>query len=130
MEGSNDVAPLVRASYFIGIPLATSLGLLRAGRALLPALFRGQGDYALGLHDPGLWAKLHAYLLAAGALPALVGLLAGLVSLKLRSDDVWAWVGAVTNGAFVLVAMDLFWVLTQDGYFGFIISALPRFLDV
>lgn len=130
MERSEDVAPLVRASYSIGIPLATSLGLLRASRALLSACFRGQGDYALGFHDPGLWAKLHAYLLMAGALPALVGLVAGLASLKLRFDDVWGWVGAVTNGAFVLVAMDLIWVLTRDGYFGFIISALPRFLDV
>lgn len=130
MEEADGEAPLVRTSYSIGIPLVTSLGLLRASRVLLPALFRGQGDYALGLHDPGLWAKLHAYLLVGGALPALVGLLAGLASLRHRFHDAWAWVGAVTNGAFVLVAMELFWVLARDGYFGFIISALPRFLDV
>lgn len=123
-------APWSRASYTIGIPLASALALLRVSWAVLPELFRGRGEYALGVHDPALWSRLHAYLLVGGTIPGCLGLLGGLRCLRSDPSDGWAWVGAVTNGAFVLVALDLYLALARQGYFSFVLSALPRFLDV
>lgn len=126
-----DAIPLpIRVSYFVGIPLSCSLALLRSCWVVLPRLFSGQSDYTLGVHDPALWARLHAYLLVFGTIPAGFGLFAGLASLRRWPDEWWAWIGAITNGGFVLVAINLYWVLMRQGFFGFVLSALPRFLDV
>lgn len=120
----------VRVSYAIGLALFGALAMLRTGHGLLPWWFDGKTDYARGVHDPALWARLHAYLLMAGFAPAVVGLVLGLVALRRRVDDVWTWIAVVSNGSFVLVALQLGVVLAREGFVSFVLDALPRFLDV
>ena len=122
--------PRARISYSTGVPAVAALALLRVAHTVLPAVHHAPEDYSLGVHDSALWAALHAYLLVGGALPCLVGLAMGVWAVKLRPDDTWGWVGCVTNGAFVVVAGELGWVLARQGYFAYVLSALPRFLDV
>lgn len=122
--------PGVRISYAIGFALAGSLALLRVGRTLLPWWFSGSSDYARGVHDPALWATLHAYLLVAGLVPALVALVLGSAALRRRADDVWTWAAVVSNASFAIVALQLVVVLTRSGFVGYVLDALPRFLDV
>ncbi len=120
----------VRWSYSIGIVLIGPLAMLRASHLLMPRLFQGEHDYDRGLHDPGLWAAFHAYLLFAGFVPALIGLAAGIKGLARRPSEIWAWVGVVSNAAFVLVAAQLYLLLLREGFFSFVLRALPRFVDV
>ncbi len=120
----------VRVSYAIGLTLVASLALLRAGHVVLPWWFDGRADRARGVHDAAVWATLHAYLLIAGFVPAVTGLVLGLLALRRRVDDVWTWVAVASNGSFVLVALQLAAVLAREGFVSFVFDALPRFLDV
>jgi hypothetical protein len=117
-------------SYSIGLSLIVPLALLRAGHLVMPWWLRGQHDYDRGVHDPSLWAAFHAYLLFAGFLPAILGLGAGFKGLARRPADVWAWVGVISNGAFSLVAVRLYSLLFHEGFFSFVLSSLPKFVDV
>ncbi|MFN7954562.1 MAG: hypothetical protein U0610_22760, partial [bacterium] len=69
-------------------------------------------------------------LLVAGLVPALVALVLGSAALRRRADDVWTWAAVVSNASFAIVALQLVVVLTRSGFVGYVLDALPRFLDV
>jgi hypothetical protein len=119
----------IRTSYTIGVVLVAALLALRLSHGLLPWWFDGVRDYDRGVHDPSVWVAFYAYLLFFGLLPALLGLVLAALSLR-GGPDPWSWVGLVLNGAFALLSLRLYLVLAREGFFEFVLTAMPRFIDV
>ncbi len=77
-----------------------------------------------------LWAQRYSYLLFFGLPAAIAGVTCAMVAIRQESRDPAIWVALVLNTVFVLTSARLYAILFDQGFFGFVLSALPRFVEV
>ena len=113
----------------IGIALVTSLAGLSTMRWVLPLFAQGVFDYGAAANDPMVWSQLYVGLLVLGLIPSTIAFVFAIEG-TVAGHGGEAWLALGLNGAFLLTAARLGWILGRQGFFGFLLASMQAFIEV